>query len=834
MATAHLSIQAAKRTAWLKLITIAVILVMSVLWVKYPTHSTSVVKADNQNSTKVYSFEGPQVHPLAITPDGSRLLALNTPDGRMSVFQRVGDTLKLISEIPVGLEPVSVAVRNNNEAWVANWLSDSISVVNLTTGNVVRTLDVGDEPTDILFTGAQNEKAFVCVSGTRQVKVLDSTTLAELKSIEIPGKQPRSLSKDVSGNNIYVSIFESGSQTTIVGADSIQAAGGLPPANPSMSPNLPAPPQTGLIVKQKGKKWADETGDTKWTKYIPYTLADIDMVILDASQNQIKGQVTTIGTHIGNSVFDPSTNQLFVVNTDSKNIIRFEPKVDGRFIDTRVSKINFSTKKPKSEAINLNPHINYDSAGSEAEKNLTLALPADIARSNNGTFYVAATGSGRVGILNKDGQIQSRINVGEGPTGLALDDSKQRLYVLNRFEQTISTIDTKLQTEVGRVPVGYNPEPDFVRAGRKFLYDGAFSAHGDVSCASCHRNAHTDGLAWDLGDPRGELQTVTSNFFLNPTQSLNFKLHPMKGPMTTQSLRGIIGTEPLHWRGDKAKLKDFNGAFKTLLGGRLLTDDEIASFESFVTTLTYPANPSQNLDRTYNASAERGRQIFNNDKTDRGALTCNFCHSATPGTGTDGLLIPGQLLLMINGAAEPQSMKVPQLRGIYQKFGKADKPGKQMSGFGFTHDGFFDNLSTFLRTVNFNFRNDTERVDLANFVFAFDTGTAPSVGAQLTLNETNKNTMSAMDRITILMSQAEAKNCDLIVKGIYQGAARGFVYIGNGMFQPDRKGDSPVSFQVLIQATRKDAELTFTGVPVGTGRRFGIDHNADGILDGDQ
>lgn len=814
--------------AWLKLFAICLILGLALLWTTNPTksHSTSV-KADTHTSTNIYSFEAPQVHPLAITPDGTNLLALNTPDARLSVFQRNGDALKLVSEIPVGLEPVSIAVRNNNEVWVANWLSDSISIVNLTTGNVTRTIDVGDEPTDILFTGAQNETAWVCVSGTRQVKMFDANSLTENKSIEIAGKQPRSLAKDPNGDNIFVSVFQSGNQTSIVSSIGVQTAGGLPAANPAMSPSLPPAPQTGLIVKRKGKKWADETGNTKWTKFVLNSnFSDNDIVILDAHQGQVKAQVTSVGTHIGNSIFDPASNRLFVVNTDSKNIIRFEPKVKGRFIDTRVSKISFNGNKFKSEAMNLNPHINYDSAGSDAERALSLALPTDIARDNRGNFYVTATGSGRVGVLNSEGQIQTRINVGEGPTGLAIDNGQQRLYVLNRFEQTISTIDTQAQKELSRVAVGYNPEPDFVRAGRKFVYDGAFSAHGDISCGSCHRNSHTDGLAWDLGDPNGQLQIVKTKLFVNPTQELALTLHPMKGPMTTQSFRGIIGTEPLHWRGDRDQLKDFKGAFQSLLGGRAVTDEEMASFESFINTLTYPPNPLENPDRTYSSSAEHGRSVFLNNPTDGRILTCNFCHSTVPGFGTDQLLIPNLLL----GRGEPQHLKVPQLRGMYQKV-TLDSKGNRLASFGYLHDGVIDSLDTFLRLGVFNFNNDTDRKDVEQFLLSFDTGTAPSVGLQITVNDSNKSSMAVMDRIAILMSQAEAKNIDLIVKGRYQGLNRGLVYVGNGMFQTDRSGEPMVGFMTLIQIAGQNSELTFTGVPLGTGRRLGIDHDNDGKLD---
>ncbi len=128
---------------------------------------------------------------------------------------------------------------------------------------------------------------------------------------------------------------------------------------------------------------------------------------------------------------------------------------------------------------------------------------------SDGTIYLAATSSAKVGVLNSAGDVVSRIAVGQGPTGLAIDESRQRLYVLNRFDQTVSTVDTSTKTQVSQVSIGFNPEPAHVRNGRRFLYDAAnFSAHGTVSCASCHPSGHRDGLDWDLGDPLGDLVTV--------------------------------------------------------------------------------------------------------------------------------------------------------------------------------------------------------------------------------------------------------------------------------------------------------------------------------------
>ena len=99
------------------------------------------------------TFESGPVRPLAMSPDGSQLFAVNAPDNRLEVFSVTGGALTHADSIPVGLEPVAVAARNDNEVWVVNHLSDSVSVIDLTASppQVVATLLVGDEPRDIVF-----------------------------------------------------------------------------------------------------------------------------------------------------------------------------------------------------------------------------------------------------------------------------------------------------------------------------------------------------------------------------------------------------------------------------------------------------------------------------------------------------------------------------------------------------------------------------------------------------------------------------------------------------------------------------------------------------------
>jgi len=112
------------------------------------------------------NFESGHVRPLALSPDGSRLFAVNTPDNRLEIYAVSAAGLTLAAEVPVGLEPVAVAARSNTEVWVVNHLSDSVSVVSINAGtpalsHVTRTLLTCDEPRDIVFAGPGGGRAFV-------------------------------------------------------------------------------------------------------------------------------------------------------------------------------------------------------------------------------------------------------------------------------------------------------------------------------------------------------------------------------------------------------------------------------------------------------------------------------------------------------------------------------------------------------------------------------------------------------------------------------------------------------------------------------------------------
>ncbi len=71
--------------------------------------------AESTNSASI-NFETAPVHPIALSPDHSRLAVCNLPDGRLEVFDVTTGNPLAIGSIPVGIDPVSVRFRNAAEA----------------------------------------------------------------------------------------------------------------------------------------------------------------------------------------------------------------------------------------------------------------------------------------------------------------------------------------------------------------------------------------------------------------------------------------------------------------------------------------------------------------------------------------------------------------------------------------------------------------------------------------------------------------------------------------------------------------------------------------------
>jgi YVTN family beta-propeller protein len=775
------------------------------------------------------NFELGQTNPIRLSADGTRLFAVNTPNNSLSVFNvTTPSTPVLLAEIPVGLGPVSVNPLSSTEVWVVNQVSNSISVVSLSSDLVTATirlkLPIGGgasmgEPMDVVFAGG---KAYASVSRANKIAVIDTSTHTVTSTITLFGDNPRALAVSPDGSTVYTAFALAGNGTTIIPTTNKNVppqcgTAGQPQCVPAMNPALPPPPRVGIITAANNPPACCT---------ISYSVPSYGVAAIKTGTTPSVSYYSHVGTiNLGLAV-NPLNGDLFVANTDALNLINFQPNLCGHWVNNQITHIQVSTGTVTP--VDLNPGITYGCppANPAADLSIALAQPTGVVFDPSGNFmYVAAFGTDRVAKVDTSGNVLGFAEVAlasgsgsnvdpankRGPRGLALNASAGILYSLNRIANTITIIPTAtFGSGVSEIPVGTDPTPATIKSGRGFLYDAKLSGTGNGSCASCHVDAEMDHLAWNLGDPTGTMTTFVQN-------GKTFKFHPMKGPMTTQTLRGLVNMAPYHWRGDKANFAAFNEAFQVLMGGTQLSTANMDTYTTFVNSIQYLPNPNQNLDRSLPTSLAGGNPVsglndFLNVPGMANKTTCQSCHESDPGPGTNLLIQPAA------DTEAKQPMKTPQLRAIYQKRLFDSEGTETIDGFGMTHDGTASGVFVFLQGPKFSGYTETEKTDIAAFELAFDTGTAPAVGYTRTLTAANVATAGVQSDWTLLQTQAAAANIDLIARGTINGQLHGLLYQpSSSTYISDTSGLGPFTqaqLQTLIQA---GDILSIMGVYPGTG-----------------
>jgi DNA-binding beta-propeller fold protein YncE len=848
------------------------------------------------------TFDSGQVRPLAKSPDGTKLFAVNTPNGTLEIFNITATGLTLAARVPVGLEPVTVTPRSNTEVWVVNHLSDSVSVVSLAgTPRVTRTLLVGDEPRDLVFAGSP-QRAFITAAHRGQqltdpslagvpgagdprlttpgvpradVWIFDPASLGNtvggtpVRIMSFFTDTPRGLAVSPDGNTVFVGGHKSGNQTTVVSegrlcnnfdtATPCTLDNGDPGVGGHLGPGTNTAgaiaPFVSLIAKFNNAtgRWEDELGRNH-NDNVKFTLPDTDVFSINANTLQQTASFAGVGTTLFNVATNPVSGKVYVSNSDAQNLTRFEgdgsggSTVQGHLAEMRITVISGNNVAPR----HLNKHINYSLLAANPAFDATVAqhslsTPTDMQVSSDGrTLFVAAFGSSKIGVFDTASLENNSFNPrtasanyitvgGGGPSGLVLDEPRGRLYVLTRFDDSVKVVDLASKSTVANIALP-NPEPASVVQGRKFQYSAEFSANGEAACASCHIFSDKDDLAWDLGVPENPVTSNPITINLGGVAGIGLALfgtpgmingngqtavfHPMKGPMTTQTLRGLANQGALHWRGDRANgalgtaatdvavnFNNFIVAFPSLLGAgpaQTPTVAQMNQFTNFQLQVREPPNPVRALNNSLTAAQQRGRNFYFGGTGTRprasdgidlsglfpvpggggmvmgsSAFTCNGCHVLNPANGLFGT--------STNASFEgiQQIFKIPHLRNMYDKVGMFGFPRMtffnnstsgdkepQVRGTGYTNQGGVDTLFRFFQARVFNpfigsgfpFINPNgSRRDVEQFVLAFDSDLAPIVGQQVTLTSTNSAAVGP--RIDLLLQRARTAFTSKILGG---------------------------------------------------------------------
>jgi len=614
------------------------------------------------------TFLSPQASPIAVA--GGRVFVANTPAGTVDVIQ--ASTHAVVARIHVGVEPVSVAVRpDGKEVWVANHVSDSVSVIDTDPGSpthlqviaTVQDFDPAtkatrfDEPVGIAF--ANNDKAYVALSSENQIAVIDVARHAVVLRLDIPAQDPRAIV--VRAGRLYVIPFESGNRTQLSGGT------GKPDGN------LVTFNAWNHSIATNNVLSLGHVVDVVKNPKVP----DRDLFVFDTKTDTLVGTVNTLGTLLYGLTVD-SAGVVYIAQTDARNDVNGRAgtrkqglaELENRAFLNRITRI-----AAKEGWANPPTFIDLEPLPPRHPgEGMALATPYAIQISDDdSTLVVSAAGSDKLFTMDAaSGQILGRVTVGAVPQGIALecgaDGKPSRAWVLNAAADTVSLVDISVPAKPGVVGtlVLADPTEPLVKQGRIAFETAASSTTATFSCASCHPNGHTDQLLWVLKTP-----IVTGGDQIMPR--------------LTMPIRGLRDTEPYHWDGtlgdpyggiNAAHLDTFvppnsrvhsqESSARHLIDaglaatmsregdstlnderkpGRLLAVDRDA-MARFLLAVPYPPAQRRSFDDVLSTEARNGFQLFHvdgdNDPSKPKPNVCGDCHrmpfwtsTKTPGTGMD-------------------------------------------------------------------------------------------------------------------------------------------------------------------------------------------------------
>ncbi len=745
------------------------------------------------------------IRPLVVDPSGPGFFALNTHASTVERFDGSATTPVAVWDVPWG--PVAARLWTNSTTQETQLLvscrgSRTLAFLHITSGEVLRLIALPADPADLLV--LDGDLAFVACSALDTVVQIDLLTGAtiEYSPSSHPGfdcKNPVFLARSNSGK-VFVAPMHSGNNST------------------SSRRNL----RQGEVVLDLADTDVAVTG-----------LPDQDLFLINPVAHTVQPAAMAVGTTLFGFELNPLTTRAWMLNTEANNkgaANQGEEAVRGRVVQNRLSIVRPSITSPLpvpdliidlDDSDPITPGIQYYRPESVGQ-------PFGIGFRADGHGYVVGLGTDNVVRLDETGFRLEEFNLPAGsmPRAIVVDDANGVFWVYCWGSSAVREYLVSDSSLVRVCELSSDPTPKNIARGRELFYDAGHSFNNNGSCASCHVEGRTDFLVWNLEDLDSDA----------------------KGPLLTQSMTGLAPLAPFHWRGERRNLREFNGAFGSLLGGAGLNDEEFADFEAYVLSLTNPANPYSTREReiddsqiphtvTSSASAVAGQSAYFTQPISPNRF-CNTCH-ALP-TGTNHHIFGGEPTEVV-----PRRVfnKVTPFNQTYRRLTnkvaietliEVGNPGagtvidsRGYLGVAATHAGLIEDFTTRIA----DFFNGPVVDDLTAFVMQMDTGLAPAIH-QTFLLDANNLAVTQPELENYLMPMALARHCDVVVfgrSGTRSASVRWAWDRATNTFLPDSAALAPRTLADFIGSAATERHV-FYGLPVGMGRRQMIDLDLDGLV----
>ncbi len=373
-------------------------------------------------------------------------------------------------------------------AYISNYASNSVSVIDIATNNVIATVPVGTCPSGVAV-NPEGTEAYVANTMDSTVSVIDTAINSITATVPV-GLCPIGVAVNPSGTKVYVANMADSTVSVIDTATNKVTA--------TVSLGRPY----GITVNPTGTR-------VYVTNYYENTVS-----VINTTTNTVMATVN-VGSHPKGVIVNKDGTKVYVANSDSDSSTNYTGTIS--VIDTATNNITATVP-----------------VGSN---------PWGIALSPDGTkIYVANYKSNTLSVIDTTtNAITDTILVGSNPFGVAFSLDGTKVYVANAgsydtIGNTVTVIDTETNMVSGEVKVGIHP----IAFG---LFTGAFQAFRPASIVANFSSSVANGSAplsvqftdlsvnatqwyWEFGDgytsteqnPNHEFETP-GNYTVNLTVS---------------------------------------------------------------------------------------------------------------------------------------------------------------------------------------------------------------------------------------------------------------------------------------------------------------------------
>ncbi|WP_431962922.1 protein kinase domain-containing protein [Actinacidiphila sp. bgisy160] len=290
-----------------------------------------------------------------------------------------------VLSVKVGTSPHGLAVSpNGSRGYVANFTSDSVSVIDAATSHTEGRPIPVDSPEDIAVSG-DGRRVYVSSSNSASVSVIDATRNRTVGSPVAVGDGPEGVAVSPDGRRVYVANGSSQSVSVIDTAAHRTVGGPIP---------VGAFPQ-GVAVSPDGRR-----------AYVANYGSD-SVSVIDTAAHRTVGDPIPVGDGPDGVEISSDGSRLYVANGTSGT----------------VSVIDTASNRTVGEAVPVGH------------------APAQVAVASDGRrVYVANGTSDSVSVIDTATREVGTVPVGSRPAGLAVSPNGQQVYVANGGSGSVSVI----------------------------------------------------------------------------------------------------------------------------------------------------------------------------------------------------------------------------------------------------------------------------------------------------------------------------------------------------------------------------------------------------------